>query len=65
MVRSYSILITVAGIILPGRKWRVYHIMNSRDATKSLGDTPFDARGIVHEKIDENTPQKPHFLSVR
>ncbi|PHZ16596.1 uncharacterized protein RHIMIDRAFT_266469 [Rhizopus microsporus ATCC 52813] len=38
--------------------------MNSRGATRSLGGTLFDARGIVHEKPDGNTPKKPHFLYV-
>ncbi|PHZ07798.1 uncharacterized protein RHIMIDRAFT_273838, partial [Rhizopus microsporus ATCC 52813] len=32
--------------------------MNSRGATRSLGGTLFDARGIVHDKLDGNTPIK-------
>ena len=38
--------------------------MNSGGATKSLGGTLLDARGIVHDKPNRNIPQKPHFLYV-
>lgn len=34
--------------------------MNNRGATRSLGGTLFDARSIVHDKLDENIPQKPY-----
>jgi hypothetical protein len=56
MAGPYSIPITVAEIVLPGRKWRAYHIMNSRGATKSLGGTLFDTRDIVRDKLAENAP---------
>ena len=59
MVRPYSIPITVAEVVLPGRKWRVYHIMNSRVdlvAESSLEGTLFSARDIVHDKSAENIP---------
>ena len=56
MVRPYSIPITVAEVVLPGRKWRVYHIMNSGGATRSPEGTLFNARDIVHDKPAENIP---------
>ncbi|KAL4208156.1 hypothetical protein AB4K20DRAFT_1806710 [Rhizopus microsporus] len=36
-----------------------------RNAIRSLEGTLFDARGIVHDKLDENTSQNLRFLSVR
>lgn len=33
--------------------------MNSRGATRPLGDTLFKVRDIVNDKLDENIPQNP------
>lgn len=53
MERLYSTPIAAVWVVLPEPKWRIYHIMDSRDnlvAKFSFRDTLFNTRSIVDER---------------